>query len=551
MAKYTQRVSDEFIFDGDEGWSSYLNGEGVNNDLSRMKIVDLFPDNDLKVDDDSAFLGYMENVGILQNEGGATATSFAHFEYADDYYMLIPTSELGSDDATGFTNYLIANSVTTQYELATPITTQLTLDELWAFENGTLYNNSFGQFDYSTSLNKSAIITRLNETVEQLDDKIAVLTDKVNVTNYGIKWNKITDSYTRINNAWGKSLRDFDSFYPWSKMKRCNLADDLTVNAFYGDAGYIEDSTNGETMVQIPKFYYKTVFYIDDNDDEIREWYISEYAIADYKLHPAFINAGIEKDYCYISAYEGYNDGGTLRSKITVQPTDTQTIATFRTQAQVHGNGWGLLDFQGASVVQLLYLVEYAGMFAQNVLSEGITNLDSGTVNHSQNTGHTSSLGNASGQVISTPLENGATGDTETYPFSYRGIENFYGNIWKFVDGLLVKDDGYYVGQDIDNYSDAGIGYLKYNAVPIITNGYSKDFENLDNMDYAFMPNQVGGSSTTYTTDYLYAHNSTEVNLALLGADWSDGAFAGCFSWFLSYVASYSFRTFGARLLAK
>jgi len=63
----------------------------------------------------------------------------------------------------------------------------------------------------------------------------------------------------------------------------------------------------------------------------------------------------------------------------------------------------------------------------------GIANLDSGSSNHSQNTGHTCNLGNASGE-ISISATNGVSGTT--YPFSFRGVENLYGNIWKWVDGF-------------------------------------------------------------------------------------------------------------------
>ena len=67
------------------------------------------------------------------------------------------------------------------YELATPIITQLTIDELWAFENGTIYNNSISQLDYVTSQNKSAVLTRLNETVERIDDDYASKVQEVKI----------------------------------------------------------------------------------------------------------------------------------------------------------------------------------------------------------------------------------------------------------------------------------------------------------------------------------------------------------------------------------
>jgi len=115
----------------------------------------------------------------------------------------------------------------------------------------------------------------------------------------------------------------------------------------------------------------------------------------------------------------------------------------------------------------------------------------------------------------------------------------------------LLKDDGYYVGGSIDDYSDAGTGYLKVSATPITTDGYATNFENLASMDYAFMPNTVGGSSSTYTTDYFYAHDTGEVNIVLFGGTWGFDSRAGAFLWSCSFVASASYRDIGARLLFK
>ena len=38
--------------------------------------------------------------------------------------------------------------------------------------------------------------------------------------------------------------------------KRCNVLDDGTITAYYGDVNYKEDGSNGQVMVYQPKFYY-------------------------------------------------------------------------------------------------------------------------------------------------------------------------------------------------------------------------------------------------------------------------------------------------------
>jgi hypothetical protein len=378
----------------------------------------------------------------------------------------------------------------------------------------------------------------LNSTVDDHEERITEL----EVPYFGLEWNQTTDSYTRLGKAFGLSVdnsssphnSDFSDYYPWKGIRRCNIQTDGTVNAYYGDSGYADDGSNGQVMVEIPKFYYKTIY--DTTSDNIWEWYISPVKVTGYKVHPAFVDGGIEKDFIYVGAYEAYNNVGTLESKSGVSPTVSQTIGTFRTQAQANGSGWGLLDYTSLTALQMLYLVEYGDMYSQNVLSEGITDYSAKV-----DTGKTISLGNGSGEVVY---------DT-TQPMSYRGVENFYGNVWKFIDGILTKDDGYYFSKDIDNYNDGGTNYSHISSTPITTDGYGSNFENLTSFDFAYMTNTVGGSSTTYLTDYLYAHDATEINICLFGGFWDSGSNAGAFSLRLHLVTSAAYSSVGARLCYK
>lgn len=44
---------------------------------------------------------------------------------------------------------------------------------------------------------------------------------------------------------------NFNSIFSWSEMKLCNVADDGTINAYIGDAGFARDGSNGQVMVKI------------------------------------------------------------------------------------------------------------------------------------------------------------------------------------------------------------------------------------------------------------------------------------------------------------
>jgi hypothetical protein len=361
---------------------------------------------------------------------------------------------------------------------------------------------------------------------------------------YGIEWNKTQDSYRRLQDAEDLSVihartpgykdSDFDDIFPWNKIKRCNLADNITVNSYYGDPDYAENGSNGQVMDEIPKFYYKFEKETDTSGDKIYRWFITENPKTGFTLFPAFIRNGKVNDYIYIAAFEAHNNGGVLESVAGVQPTTEQTRATFRSQAEARGPGWTILDMLSAGAYQLLYLIEYANFNSQKEIGKGVVDKASGTVNESEITGYThgnKSFGDPNDGLI---------------PVSYRGIENPWGNTWKFIDGFVIKDDGYYYTDDITNFNDTGSGYQRVAVTPITSDGYADDIE--DDMGFGFIPSSTTGTSSTYLTDYFYAHDTGEVNIALLGSSWYDTLQAGVGSWYLYYVASNSSRNVSARL---
>ena len=203
-------------------------------------------------------------------------------------------------------------------------------------------------------------------------------------------------------------------------------------------------------------------------------------------------------------------------------------------------------------MTQLLYLIEFADFKSQNVLSFGILNLDSGTGNRSQNTGHTSSLGNASGEVTLTSLENGATGATETYPMSYRGEENFYGNIWKFVDGILIEDDGVYIQDDITDFNDTHANYNHVEFTTLLADGYISDLQTNEGLENSFFPLSSAGSSSTYAGDYYYAYNGAgAIRIMRASGSWGNSSSGGAFTAVCSDSVAVSGRDVGTRLVAK
>lgn len=106
---------------------------------------------------------------------------------------------------------------------------------------------------------------------------------------------------------------DFDRFSMYGGRRKCNVADDGTISAWFGDESYAEDGSNGQVMVYQPKFYYLVCPVVYDPIDtgigyHLRKanYYVSEKPRPGFRLHPAFYDAsGKEIDYYLTAAYEG------------------------------------------------------------------------------------------------------------------------------------------------------------------------------------------------------------------------------------------------------
>lgn len=417
---------------------------------------------------------------------------------------------------------------------------------------------------------------------------------------YGVEVDFVNKKFTRLAGAVGKSGgASFDGVHCFGGRKRCNLTDDGKVVAYHGDAGYSETGaltqaitigettysvgTKVQTMVEQPKFYYKVVplelEIISEGDNyghHMRKgrYYVSPVPKLGFKLHPAFIRDGKEKDFIYLSAFEGSlydvsanayilddsqvasfvaSTGDKLSSIANAKPmsglTQDMTRAKTRIIAENRGTGWEQETVQMASASQLLMLVEYATFNMQTAIGNGnVSKTDDGATNMAENTGATTLLGNASGVVTNT---NGIL------IVSYRGEENPWGNIWKWVDGIniqnptpfaagqhgnvYVADHGFADGISASPYEDTGIH-------PCYGEGYVSAFGYNEKFDWLFIPTEHSGNSSLPVGDYMY-NNQPGWRVALLGCRWSNGSSAGAFCWLLFIAASHRYRYIGGRLV--
>lgn len=413
----------------------------------------------------------------------------------------------------------------------------------------------------------------------------------------GITMDYKNKTCTRIAGA--KNLTagaDFDKFSMYGGRKRCNVSDGGTINAYYGDEGYTEDGSNGQVMVYQPKFYYLVCPLEYDRQEtgygyHLRKanYYISETQRAGFKLHPAFYDKnGNEVDYILMSAYEGciYDTSANAYLKNDEQVMDASkdkfssiagarpasgvsqnlTRPNIEQMAKNRGEGWHSLGIKTASMEQLLMIVEMGMMNLQTAIGQGVVNLpwstgSDTTSSYAGATGSTASLGNGTGRATKTTTYEGGKATDYTVDgktsICYRGVENFWGNIWKFAYGVniwgngkmaggmpyICSDFNYAEGKNTDNYEGAGFTVTKANGY-ISAMGYSTKY------DWLFMASECLGNSSLPVGDYTYiTENLNGYRIARLGGSWVHGSSAGGFCWGLTSGVGLRIRHLGGRLV--
>lgn len=427
--------------------------------------------------------------------------------------------------------------------------------------------------------------------------------------NSNSAWERIYASQTLVANATHDGtavVNDFDKIYPWRDIKSYNY--DTTnheITAWYGDANFKFDGSNGEVLTRIPAFYWKR--YRDDTYEYIL---ITASAREDFNYSPAFS----------VGRYATYYDGSKAHSYSGYAPEINRNITSFRTISKALGSDFGQLDYR-YFILQLLYLVEYADYNSQTKLGGGISGLSTSNNNkalvaESSTNRIVLSTSNANAFVVGQQISIGASGngnfsvardrtitaiedyssggvtgkavtfdgdavnvavdnvlwsspqrsgqcDTlgmksgclvndNKHAIIYRGIENIFGNVYQFVDGINIKDYKAYICYDpaeyvVDKFTSP---YQELGYTDGDTEGYIKSLGYDGSHPLISLPTEAGGTgagSNAYVTDYYYKNTGNRI--ALVGGTMNYGTYDGLWSWACYYASSNAYWSIGARLL--
>lgn len=333
----------------------------------------------------------------------------------------------------------------------------------------------------------------------------------------------------------------------YSNINRCNVSDNGSINAYYGDNDYIEDGSNGQVMVYIPKFYYKmTPITLDGVNIREGKWEISDAPQNGFTLHPAFYDAsGNEIDYFLYGAFNavGQNSSGTYGTSYnttsdklssvagsSMLPTNSLRRDTARTMATNRGTGWYSAGVKQTMAVQMLMSVEY-GFNSQIGIGQGVASGSDITY-----------AGQTTGNVTS------GTQDNKTTPVNWRGIENFWGNVWTWIDGFNINDRIPYFCNSYTFANDTSTGYTQIGFNLPSTTGFISAMGYDSNNDWIMLPSEASGASAKSAIGDRVSSNSGW-RVACLGGSRGNSSGAGAFCWSCGNSSSISIDDISARIM--
>ncbi|MFZ4705465.1 MAG: hypothetical protein ACOYMF_05600 [Bacteroidales bacterium] len=427
------------------------------------------------------------------------------------------------------------------------------------------------------------------------DRRIADLVEKQFVEWYGIQWDTSVTSpvCTRIGDS------QLHKHLPvQSLMKGCVLNDAGAVVYYLNPYDWTKkmdgtasklDGTDGQVMVELPAHYRR----FDSPTATLRQCKISLYALTGFTYVPskyigayeAALQRSTSKLCSVVNLATDYRGGDNNATRDALASTFLGKAATsisrtnYRTYARNRGSvNWNLLTYDSYKSMFWLYFIEYANLnsqtavntakdangYAQGGLGNGVTDMN-GTEWSNFNgynpfvpCGFTNTLGNFSGELTYTAIDFGGAGaNRTTKPNRYRGIENPFGHVWKWIDGVNIEFQSAAAGGLSKlwtcslpaNFTDANYANYTYLGNLSRANDYIKEM-----LAGEIMPSAqgAGAGSSTYWSDYAYMANipdsGTDLRGVIFGGSANYGAAAGLGYSISNNAPSFTDPAVGSRL---
>ena len=466
---------------------------------------------------------------------------------------------------------------------------------------GTFINNISVNGIPQTIVNNSVDIRIESNTIYGIERNIA--------NNSATSWDRTDNAVGLVANAThdGTEVQnDFDNLYPWSHMKTVNYdPTEKMITATIGDSNFKFDGSNGQVMTIVPEFYF--TYWADDTKEH---WQISEYAIEGFTKVPGFMlgrypsakttdnklmsasgmfpevlktitsfrndSKAVGDDFgqmdwryfavqlLYLVEYADYNSQAKLGNGYTnlrVSDNDKALVAETNVNRIIIATA-NANSFKVGQAISVGTNSTWNWNVAKNRLITSITDYSEGditgkAINFDGDPVNIAvdnvvwSTGQKSGECDVLGMKSGCVANDGKSAVIYRGLENIFGNVWQFVDGINIKDYVAYVCYNPENYAVnkfdgdyKAVGYVNANK-----EGWGKTLGHDANHPLVTLTTDVGGSSSNYLSDYYYTNSGNRI--VRVGGSWNNGAGAGLWYWLCDSGSSNASYALGSRLLKK
>lgn len=341
------------------GSGSYTSGEDISQRTALKTVKQTFPISNKVINTDSALVLKitMENSTLT---AGYDITEFGVF---------------ASDPDKGEILYSIATASTSDYMPAYNGVVPSVINMSYYLEVA----------NASTVTIKSAGALALQSDLEALEARVTAVESDA-LRGYGARrkvgassttWERVGAAIGLVAKAAvgnGTVQNDFmASVYPYNSVKPCNVAEDMSVNAYLGDADFQWDGSNGDVMLEVPQVYTARYFETDSDGVEREYRWVAAGPVGRCHLDHAFTDGDRQSEKIYIPIFNGSlnTEGTKLESKAGVFPLHNKTRAQFRTLCTAKGDKWCLDDVWTMHLLDTLFIVMFAGTNAQTILGRG------------------------------------------------------------------------------------------------------------------------------------------------------------------------------------
>ena len=324
----------------------------------------------------------------------------------------------------------------------------------------TINVNEFGVFDISYQ--SSGAVSSINNITVSTPGQVYQIqatyaTSKTYTVEIDLSNSNPLSSVTYLDDAIGmtKGSSNWDNEIIFKDIKPCVFKDGSVV--YYLDKTDCTkkvdgstanlDGTDGDVMVEFPKFAYKIwksnrKMYVSITNDS------SVASQNDYKYYAFSKESEGDREHFYWGAFKGsLNSDGNLQSIAGQAPAASKTIGAFKQLAQNRGSGYTITSYFQLVALQCLYLIKYGNLNGQSALGQGISGRSGTSTDANYGplvTGGTTTFDAGKKMYYGSTSNSGSSSDYNTAKLGhvkFAGIEDFWGNIWEWIDGLTTDNN--------------------------------------------------------------------------------------------------------------